>query len=306
MEHSKYLNLKTIVRDYNSTLAKSIRDRFSYDELMTSKTYICQDKESRFYGQLRGGNHRRIICTTSHKFDMKDGRSIKTIGVYLSPANEVTKRYPEIRFNMCSNHGMCDGLCLNTSGKMALSRNETVRIEKTLAFKGYPEKFCNQLLEEITDESRKANNRGDIVHARINGTSDQLWERSIFMDLFKACTSGFEKFYDYTKLSKRRIKGIPKSYHLTFSIDEKPRSMINALEYLKAGYSVAVVLHEKDKNQIVNLPGVVDGDLSDHRPLDPSSSIVVLKSKGKLRKSPVGLFVKSPDFIRAMVVNCMA
>ena len=82
--------------------------------------------------------------------------------------------------------------------------------------------------------------------------------------------------------------------------------MINALEYLKAGYSVAVVLHEKDKNQIVNLPGVVDGDLSDHRPLDPSASIVVLKSKGKLRKSPVGLFVKSPDFIRAMVVNCMA
>jgi hypothetical protein len=234
---------------------------------------------------------------------MQDGRKVKTIGVYLSPADEVTKLYPDFKINMCANHGMCGGLCLTTSGKMALTRNEKVRIHKTLAYIAYPERFLNQLLHEVTGEARRAKKRGEIIHCRFNGTSDIAWERLIHMDLFAAVTPGFDSFYDYTKLGRLRLRYIPESYHLTFSIDEKPTSLKNARYYLEAGLSVAVVLHEKDKNTILDLKGVIDGDLNDHRPLDPPGSIVVLKSKGKLRKSPVGLFVKSPDFVRELVAS---
>lgn len=306
MNYTKFLKMITVVANHHKRIAEKIRERFSYEDLMTTEKFICTNEESRFYGQMRGGNPTQILCTTSHKFDMKDGRKVKTIGVYLSPADEVTKLYPEYNINMCANHGMCDGLCLTTSGKMALSRNERVRIHKTLAFKAYPERFLNQLLDEVTDEARRAKKRGEMIHCRFNGTSDIAWERLIHMDLFAAVTPGFDSFYDYTKLGRLRLRRRPESYHLTFSIDEKDNALSNARHYLNAGLSVAVVLHEKDKNTILDLP-VIDGDLNDHRPLDPPGSIVVLKSKGKLRKSPVGLFVKSPEFVRELVaLKCSA
>jgi hypothetical protein len=287
MNYTKFLKMITVVANHHKRIAEKIRERFSYEDLMTTEA----------------GNPRKIICTTSHKFDMKDGRKVKTIGVYLSPADEVTQLYPEYKINMCPNSGMCDRLCLTTSGKMALTRNEKVRIHKTLAFIAYPERFLNQLLHEVTDEARRAKKRGEIIHCRFNGTSDIAWERMIHMDLFAAVTPGFDSFYDYTKLGRLRLRRRPESYHLTFSIDEKDNALSNARHYLEAGLSVAVVLHEKDKNTILNLKGVIDGDLNDHRPLDPPGSIVVLKSKGKLRKSPVGLFVKSPDFVRELVAS---
>jgi hypothetical protein len=291
MNYTKFLKMITVVANHHKRIAEKIRERFSYEDLMTTEA----------------GNPRKIICTTSHKFDMKDGRKVKTIGVYLSPADEVTQLYPEYKINMCPNSGMCDRLCLTTSGKMALTRNEKVRIHKTLAFIAYPERFLNQLLHEVTDEARRAKKRGEIIHCRFNGTSDIAWERMIHMDLFAAVTPGFDSFYDYTKLGRLRLRRRPESYHLTFSIDEKDNALSNARHYLEAGLSVAVVLHEKDKNTILNLKGVIDGDLNDHRPLDPPGSIVVLKSKGKLRKSPVGLFVKSPDFVRELVaLKCSA
>ena len=291
--YSNYLCLYRINHLHNSTLAKLIRSQFTYEELMTTPMRLHK-------GKWVGNNPRQILSSSSHKFEMKNGKKITTKGVYLSPANEVSLQFPMFQFTMCSNSGLCAGACLNTTGQMIFNQSKQARINKTLAFKGWPEKFCIQLLKEISDEARKALQRGEELNARNNGTSDELWERLIQMDLFKACTPGFTTFYDYTKLGSSRIKGLPDSYHLTFSIDEKPNSIRDALAYLKAGYGVAVVLHEDEKMKIVDLPGVVDGDLSDHRPLDPPGSIVVLKSKGEAINLPVGGFIKSADFVREL------
>jgi len=297
--YSNYLDLLTINRLHNSTLAKLIRSQFTYEELMTTPMRLHKSKKYP-EGKWVGNNPREILTTSSHKFEMKNGKKITTKGVYLSPANEVSFQLPMFQFTMCSNSGLCAGACINTAGQMVYNQNKQARINKTLAFKGWPKRFCSQLLEEITDESRKALQRGEELHARNNGTSDELWERLIQMDLFKACTPGFTTFYDYTKFGIGRIKGLPDSYHITFSIDENPNSVKNALAYLKAGYSVAVVMHENEKMEVVDLPGVVDGDLSDHRPLDPPGSIVVLKAKGEAIKLPVGQFIKSAEFVRAL------
>jgi len=84
-------------------------------------------------------------------------------------------------------------------------------------------------------------------------------------------------------------------------VDEKPNSFEMAIAYLEAGYSVAVVLHESEKQLALKLDGpIVDGDKSDHRPQDPKGSIVLLRSKGKARKSQSG-FIKPASFIRGLV-----
>ena len=301
MDYSEFLDLKAVNRLHNRQLAKDVRAKFSWNDLMTTPIRTRKD------GSEYGGNPRQILATTSHKFEMKNGKKIRTVGVYLAPADEATRVYPEFKFTMCSNSGNCKNACLTTTGQMVTNFAMMTRVEKTLAWIGYPEKYLNQYLKELADESRRANKAGEELHARGNGTSDQMWERYILMDLFKACHVGFGTFYDYTKLGKRRVKnGLPEAYHLTFSIDEKSNTLQNAMAYHKAGYSVAVVLHKSEKQKILHLPNVIDGDLSDHRPIDPPGSIVVLYSKGKARSLKSGGFIKDSSFVESMAATCMA
>ena len=242
------------------------------------------------------GNPRKLTATTSHKFDMRNGTKIETMGMYLGPSTEAG-----LGINTCSNSGDCKNMCLITTGQLVTGAAASSRIEKTRAFYAYPIQFLTQLLSEIADESGRAFRRGDQFQYRANGTSDIFWERYIKMESFVASVAGFDGFYDYTKNGKRRLKNIPPSYHLTFSVDEKTNSFSNAIAYLEAGYSVAVVLHESEKQLALKLDGpIVDGDKSDHRPQDPKGSIVLLRSKGKARKSQSG-FIKPASFIRGLV-----
>ena len=135
----------------------------------------------------------------------------------------------------------------------------------------------------------------------MNGTSDIMWERFIYIDLFCASVNGMDQFYDYTKHSKLRItnkSGWPLCYHLTFSVDEKETSKKNALAYLAMGFSVAIVMKDDEKNRLLSLNHhrIIDGDLSDHRPQDPKGSIVLLRTKGALRTQDTD-FVKSFDWV---------
>ena len=62
-----------------------------------------------------------------------------------------------------------------------------------------------------------------------------------------------------------------------------------------------LVIHEFEKQIALLMDGpIVDGDLSDHRPQDPAGSIVLLRSKGKARKSQSN-FIKPASFIRGLV-----
>jgi hypothetical protein len=104
-------------------------------------------------------------------------------------------------------------------------------------------------------------------------------------------------FYDYTKVAKRRrAKGFPANYHLTFSLSEDN----DRLAYLEAneGSNVAVVF---DVRKGAPLPDtfagrpVIDGDISDMRFKDPRGVIVGLRAKGSRGKSDTSGFVRSPD-----------
>ena len=199
---------------------------------------------------------------------------------------------------MCGSEGICGLMCLNTTGQMVTTFAMEVRAKKSICYMAYLEQFLIQLLEEITEEARKAHNNGYLFQYRSNGTSDRFWERLIYMRLFVDSTVGLHRFYDYTKHNFSRINSsFPLDvYHLTYSVDEKRHSKREALKYLEAGLSVSVVMHESDKQKVLGLARVIDGDLSDHRPQDPAGSIVVLRSKGKARGKSNG-FIKAESFV---------
>ena len=275
-----FIKMPAVSRLLGGKISKSIKEVYQWEDLMTTPS----------------GNPRRLTCTTSHKFDMRNGHKIETMGMYLAPSTEAG-----LGINTCSNSGDCKNMCLITTGQLVTGAAASSRIEKTRAFYAYPIQFLTQLLSEIVDESGRAFRRGDGFQYRANGTSDIMWERYIKMESFVDAVDGFDGFYDYTKMGKRRLKNIPPSYHLTFSVDEKANSFSNAVAYLKEGYSVAVVLHEFEKQIALLMDGpIVDGDLSDHRPQDPAGSIVLLRSKGKARKSQSN-FIKPASFIRGLV-----
>ena len=86
--------------------------------------------------------------------------------------------------------------------------------------------------------------------------------------------------------------------------------MKNALEYLKAGFSVSIVTIPNEHDDILNWghPRVLDGELNDHRPQDPAGSVVLLPARGELR-SQIGKtkFVKSRSWVAwflTMVDSC--
>jgi len=273
-----FINMEAVERHAAKSIGVKLRALFSWDDFMTTPS----------------GTPRRLTATSSHKFDMKDGTNIKTQGMYLAPSDEAS--FKDIVIQTCHSRGLCAYACLKTSGQMKFNSHVAVRVGKTRAWYAYPLRFLRQLLMEVVDGARKAHAKGDRYQYRPNGTSDIFWENFIYMDLAKAAIVGFDGFYDYTKHSRRRLmrSGFPSSYHLTFSVDEKPHTVKNALAFIRAGLSVAIVMTDKEKIKLVDMgfDRVIDGDDNDHRPQDPAGSVVVLRAKGDLIGSD-SPFIKS-------------
>jgi len=276
----QFINMEAVELQAAKSVSEKIRALFSWEDLMTTPK----------------GSDRRLTATSSHKFDMRDGTKIRTQGMYLSPAHEASLVQSGININTCPNHALCAKACLNTSGQMKFPTHVHVRVGKTRAFYAYPLRFLRQVLMEVIDGARIAHKKGDKYQYRLNGTSDLLWERFIYMDLMVASVDGFNGFYDYTKMSRSRLMRayFPETYHLTFSVDEKTHSSKNALAFIRAGLSVAIVMTDKEKIKLVNMgfDRVIDGDDNDHRPQDPQGAVVVLRAKGDLINSD-SPFIKS-------------
>jgi len=264
----QFINMEAVKRHAAKSIGVALRALFSWDDLMTTPS----------------GSPRRLTATSSHKFDMKDGTNIKTQGCYLSPSDEAS--FGDILIQTCHSRGLCADACLKTSGQMRFNSHVAVRVGKTRAWYAYPLRFIRQMMIEVVDGARKAHAKGDRYQYRPNGTSDEFWENFIYMDLAVDTIVGFDGFYDYTKHSRRRLMraNFPESYHLTFSIDEKKHTVKNALAYIRAGLSVAIVMTDKEKIKLVDMgfDRVIDGDDNDHRPQDPAGSVVVLRAKGDL------------------------
>ena len=210
------------------------------------------------------------LIGSSTKFDMKIAGLKSTVaGLYLAPHT-----LAGMGINMCPKAGACVKSCLTYSGRLPLQHE--YQILKTRAFVGYPVEFLEQLIQEIKLKAFEAHLKGYTLFIRLDGTSDNRWERYLDFDKMVKDIVGLGGFYDYTKfpLSARRPSD---SYHLTYSVDEQRGSELRAREYDEAGYPFAVVATKEDYKMLIKQDGVTDGDESDFRWRD--TGLVVLKAK---------------------------
>jgi hypothetical protein len=186
----------------------------------------------------------------------------------------------------------CIAACLVYSGRNEADiYNRQVKLARVEALMAAPVAFVRMLVASIDRLLRRADETGDQPFVRLNVFSDVPWEL--------VCPGLFEhyhslQFYDYTKVAGRAP---PANYDLTFSYSGKNLPYVN-YELGRSRRVAVVYLHppglpmwrgpgKSGKNRPISygLPTstnglrVVDGDLSDVRPRDPSPSIVGLRWK---------------------------
>ena len=206
----------------------------------------------------------------------------------------------------------CKIACLFTSGRGKFTSTQQARINKTILFVRFKPQFWAQLIKNIKSLIRKAKRLGFIPVIRLNGTSDNLWERIKIkgtefdgLTIFQAFPE--VQFYDYTKYTfQERSTNLPNNYHLTYSFSEDTTPEILA-DNLNNGRNVAVVFnicklgnkgkcHNKCKCPLPetwNGYTVISGNDSDVRFLDPTGVIVGLRANGKARDDDSGFVQKA-------------
>lgn len=193
---------------------------------------------------------------------------------YLAPANLSG-------VNLCpwASEG-CIEVCLNSSGRGAMNSIQAARIRKAKLYTEDRPRYMAQLREDLAFFSRKAARLGVIPAARLNGTTDILWERTTIMSEFPEIT-----FYDYSKAPYSVRKKLPPNYKITFSASEKTTDA-EILETIAAGHNVAIVFDKLPKTYLG--VRVIDGTTHDLRFRDPPHVIVGLLPKGKAKKDTSG------------------
>ncbi len=206
----------------------------------------------------------------------------------------------------------CQIACLNTAGRAAFDTQiEIARINKTIWFVRYKPQYWQKLVANIKSLIRKADREGLIPVIRLNGTSDNLYERITIkgtefdgLTIFEAFPE--VQFYDYSKYTYSERPNLPDNYHLTYSFSEDTTPEILA-DNLDNGRNVAIVFnvcklgnkgkcHTKCKCELPqswNGYKVISGDDSDIRFLDDQGVIVGLHAKGDARTDDSGFVVKA-------------
>lgn len=188
----------------------------------------------------------------------------------------------------------CKAACLNTAGHGGMFKPgentnsvQKARIRKTIDFFTNQEQFMLDLVADIDFAIRQAAKVKLTPVIRLNATSDIAWEKKsigVYPNIFAMFPN--IQFYDYTKIVGRKVKGIP-NYHLTFSrAEDNDKDVIKAAA---AGLNVTVVFDKVPA--LYKGHTVFSGDKNDLRFLDPVSSIIGLKAKGRGRKDTTGFVV---------------
>ena len=226
------------------------------------------------------------------------------------------------KFTFCTGSNQnCRDACLVFAGQNASELYNTYRkIAQTMALLNEPEAFARMLVESIDRFVRSREiASGTLPFMRLNVLSDIPWE-IICPWLFRR----FERlqFYDYTKVPGRRL---PTNYDLTFSVSgtnlEYAQDEINARDRrvavvflghkMKGGSWTPIKVKGAKLLAQVPLPRtfwglpVVDGDISDVRPLDPAPSCVGLRWKtpsGKRAGVTVDITSKQFSFVTPVFV----
>jgi len=228
--------------------------------------------------------------------------NVNTYVLYLAPANQSG-------YNVCPySTKECRLGCLATSGRARLEKNKVVkpienaRIKKTKLFFEHNEFFMQWLIAEIEAEKKKKKKKGIPFSVRLNGTSDIQWEhykvdnKNIF-ELFPDV-----QFYDYTKNYRRMFStSLYKNYHLTYSYNGYNEN--ECISVLKNKMNVAIIFNVKNVDQFPaqwNGFPVINGDLTDYRPLDGEGVIVGLKWKNIANKE-ANERIKNSKFVLQVV-----
>lgn len=169
----------------------------------------------------------------------------------------------------------CRTMCLAGSGMSGLPAQMAAKHARTALWHEHPDRVIELIRKDIDTLRQLADLEEMTPVVRLNGTSDILWEE---FDVIQAHPD--LQFYDYTKIPLHHRRP-PQNYHLTFSADRNNLAL--AHDYLEAGHSVAAVVPEEMKAEIMAEPQpwrVIDGDIHDLRFFDAPGTLVLLKPKG--------------------------
>ena len=195
------------------------------------------------------------------------------------------------KYNVCPHASPgCRAACLVSAGRGATSPVRRARIRRTRFWFEEPTMFKRCVFDEIYRHREKCLKRGVKPAARMNATSDIIWEK-MWPELFDYFYD--VQFYEYSKIARRMMPDwkIPDNLHLTFSRSETNQQEVDKIIKSNPDANISVVFD--------NLPDkwmgrkVIDGDQYDARFLDPRGVIVGLKTKGKGIYDKTGFVVKS-------------
>lgn len=221
-----------------------------------------------------------ILTTRQYKLDKSAPHGYQTVGLNLSPADEMSQVLGINAPTMCAMAGACAAGCLAKTGMNVFPQSIRARAERTKQWVRDPKTFVSNVLTELDTALTKATRNGMFFAMRPNLLSDQ---RKLAVQLATARPA--MQFYDYTKLSLSAAT-LPSNYHLTYSVSERTTPGV-LWQMLEAGVNPAIVF---DTPRDTPLPShytvmgtrmpVIDGDAHDMRFKDPVGVVVGLRWKG--------------------------
>lgn len=189
--------------------------------------------------------------------------------------------------NLCAMADLagCKAGCLQSAGRGCMKPVIDARTRKTKLYRDDRKAFISILKGDIYAFIQDCK-RYDLKPAiRLNVISDLNWLEVIreFPEV---------QFYDYTKIIKRYKQKLPKNYHITFSYSEANQKYIDLFKPIwKTKNNIAVVFKGKVLPHHFRGRRVINGDLTDHRFLDPKGVVVGLLAKGKAKKDTSGFAI---------------
>lgn len=231
-----------------------------------------------FINKVVSGNI-KLIMDGSNSFKLSKNET-KSYGLSLSPSNLNFTGKSVCPF---ASEG-CIKACINFSGNGFYDSVQLGRRNRTEFYLTQPKLFCQILLNELNNLSKRAAKLNTIFAIRLNVFSDIDWVKEIkrytnsnLLELENL------QFYDYTKSKKKAIDYLTYSnYHITFSRSET--NWKDCLEVLQHGVNVSVVFGSKILPKTFFGYPVIDGDSTDERFNDAKGVIVGLTAKGHLGK----------------------
>jgi hypothetical protein len=324
-------------------VCKSCRDKIRKLEsnMLTPERGRARRNPTRWFSGLEGyPDKEKLLTTSSAKTTLGEALGYLSGVLYMMPVQrleEVMRMTTRGKSRCAAASAGCAGGCLIVTGQGGgVDGNVLRRARKTWLYEHDRKWFMAALersiayvvrLAESTTTIKEGKGKGAqevpfidpltgkprsfIPCIRLNGTTDILWENPQagvrIMDLFPNVV-----FYDYTKWPLKKRPNVPDNYDLTFSWSDNKGTSKHALEYLRAGYNVAVVWRtllgvidviEKGKWKYRGWKKsykVINGDRDDLRFLDPHPCIVALYAKTSMlpelamdqRADPFGFFME--------------